>query len=357
MIQPWRLLTLSAAFELTLGIGAAVAQTVIVRNAPAGSPIELVLNTTTVASATADADGYATLAAKLSATTGKTEIDAYVFVELCGNTRRVLLIERGVRPPPPDAGCDRREVTGLFLVRQVSTIVVDVEGPNPTLLLRQESFNPRAVGTSTRARRAPTGLVLFGGAGLETFRDASAAACGNVTQCSEDDAGGAYSAGVAYWITRYLAAETSYLRPGEVNVDGSGDNFRFNSVLEAHVLTLGGKGGVPIGPVRLYGQLGWNYHRATSRTTQTIDSVSVGGMGADSVTQTIPGGTQTFELKTAGWGWGFGGGLEVWVRPWLGVYAEGGRAALKGTAVNGGQGVMDDAVTSLTLGARFHIGP
>lgn len=350
MTNPCRPLALAAAIEMIVGVGVATAQTVIVRNAPPGSTIELVLNAATIGSAPADRAGDATLAVNVSANAGKTETDAHIYVDVCGNMRRVLLVEQGMQPPPRAGGCDRTEIAGLFLVRQVTTLVVDVGGSTPTMWLRQGPAPPewliRGPGRDRPARvwsALPTGLVLFGGGGLVKFRDAIFLACGNVTECGGDDFPLGYTAGAAYWFSPFLAAEASYMT-AKLAVNGRGDNFRFNSFLDTDVLTVVGKGGVPLGPVRLYGQAGANYHRATSGTTQTLENVT-GTTGA-----------QTFELRTAGWGWLFGGGAEAWVAPSFAIYGEVGRAALKGAARDNGEGAIDDRLTVILLGARVRIG-
>ena len=49
MLKPWRLLVIAAALTGTLGPRPASAQTVIVRNAPAGAPVELAFDAATVA--------------------------------------------------------------------------------------------------------------------------------------------------------------------------------------------------------------------------------------------------------------------------------------------------------------------
>jgi hypothetical protein len=348
MMNRWRPLALAAALNVALCVGVADAQTVIVRNAPAGSTIELGLNAATIGSAVADASGTATLA--VPGNVSKTETDAYVYVDVCDKMRRVLLLERG-QPAPPAGACDRSQIVGLFLVRRVSTLVVDVGGPNPTVLLRQGPVDLRSPDRAAFA--APTGLVLFGGGGFGKFGNARAIACGNVGTCAGDESGLMYTAGAAYWLTNILAAEVSYLRPAEVTVDGSGDNFQFNSSLDAHVVTIAGKIGAPVGRVRFYGQAGMNYHRATFSTTQTIDDATV---TIDEVTETIEGGTQSFELKTAGWGWQFGGGVEIWVAPFVAIYGEGGRAVIKGDARDGGEGSLDDHLTYALGGVRIRIG-
>lgn len=350
MVKSWRLLAVAAAINSVTGADIATAQTVIVRNAPAGATVELAVNAETVGSATADPSGTATLTAKMFAGDAKRETDASLYFDICPDMRRVVLVERGEAPQPQDAACNRTESLGLFLIRPISTLVVDLSSPIPTVMLRQGpvDLNPQRPSTPV-----PTGFVVFGGAGMGKFRDAIALACGNVQQCSGDEWGIAYAAGADYWISRYLAAEVSYVRRSELDVDGSGSTFRFNSSLDTHVTTVAGKVGIPLGPVRVYGKAGGNYLRATTSTTQTIDDtiVTIGD-----VEQTIEGGTLTSEIKFSGWGWAFGGGLEVWIEPYFAIYAEGGLAGLKGSPRENVEGAIDERLTFAIIGARVRIG-
>ena len=313
-----------------------MAQTVLVTKAPPGAPVELVVNGATVASTSADQAGDAKLVSDLSANTGKTEIDANVYVDVCAdnNMRRVVIVERGQAAAAQPAGCDRRDSGALFLIRRVSTLVVNVGGSVPTVLLRQGRvrLGPR------RIRRAPTGVVVFGGAGGSQSANAVLMACGNVVECSGDDTGIAYNVGLDVWLTRFLGAEVSYLKPRDVEATGSESTFTFNTAFEADVATVAGKVGVPLGPVRLYGKLGTTYHRATFTTTQTTADL-----------------TQTFELRTQGWSWLFGGGGELWLAPAFAVYGELGRAALKGSGRDGAEGALDERLTVYFIGARVRV--
>jgi hypothetical protein len=328
-------LAVAAALHILFGTGVAMAQTVMVRKAPPGGTVELVVNTAIVATAKTDPGGDATLIMNLAETTGKTEIDANVFVDVCpDNLRRVVIAEQGQPPGPQPAGCDRRDSGALFLIRRVSTLLVDVGGTLPTIVLRQ---GPIRLGPP-RVRRPPRGLVAFGGAGLAQTRDLELAACGNVTECSADTSGAGYTGGATIWIMRYLGAEVSYVRPPEGEATGTLTDVSFDSAFDAHVTTITGKAGVPIGPVRLYGQGGMNYHRATFSTSQTSGDL-----------------TQTFELRTSGWGWTFGGGIEVWVSSLFGLYGEFGRAALKGTGRDDSEAVIDDRLTYFFGGVRFRV--
>lgn len=331
----WRVLGLAAVLHVVFGTAAAIAQTVMVRKAPPGGTVELAVNATTVATAKADPGGDATLTMNLLEHAGKPEIDANVFVDVCAdNLRRVVIVERGQAAGPQPAGCDRRDSGALFLIRRVSTLVVNVGGTIPIIVLRQ---GPVRLGPP-RIRRAPRGLVVFGGGGFAQTRDLELMACGNVTECSADVSGLGYTAGATIWIARYLGAEVSYVRPPEGEASGSLTDVTFNSAFDAHVTTIVGKGGIPIGPVRLYGQGGTNYHRATFSTTQTTGDL-----------------TQSLALRTSGWGWTFGGGIEVWASSWFGLYGEFGRAALKGNGRDDPDAAIDDRLTYFFGGVRIRI--
>lgn len=345
----WRPLALAAVLNVMAGVAVGSAQTVMVRNAPPGTTVEVVLNTATVGSAIVDMDGNATVAADLS-TLGKTETDAYVYVDLCDNRQRVLILERGAPVPPQEPGCDRRESLGLFLVRRVSTLVLDVADSRPTVMLRR---GPVTFGPPREPASAPGGLVLSGAGSFATFRDTTTLACGNVLDCSGDSSRLAYAVGGSYWITRFLAAEASYLKPSELPIRGGDETFRFTSFLNPHVLTVAAKVGVPVGRVRFYGKAGGNHHWATMGTAQTIDDITV---TIEDIPQIIPGGTQNLELRTSGWGWLFGGGGEVWARPAFALYGEVARTALKGPARDDKEGALDERVNVILFGARFRLG-
>ena len=335
--QGGRYLLWATAVALSVCVGAVVAeaQTVMVRNAPPAATIELVVNSATAATATADPTGGATLSTNLQTTTAKTEIDANVYVDVCpDNLRRIIIIERGQPATAQPQGCDRRDTGALFLIRRVSTLIVNVGGTVPTVVLRQ---GPVRLGPR-RIRRAPQGLVLFGGAGRSSTRETVTVACGNVVECSGEDSGVAVNAGVDFWLTRYIAVEASYFKLSDVEVSGSESTFTFTSALDAELATISGKVGVPLGPVRLYGKIGTTYHRALFSTTQSIGDVA-----------------QTLELGTQGWGWIFGGGGEIWVAPAFALYAELGRAALKGGGRDGAEGTMDERALYYFAGARIRI--
>jgi hypothetical protein len=351
MTRSWRPLAAAAVLKLSVCVAAADAQTVIVRSAPPGSSVEVTVNAKPAGSAKVDPGGDATVAFDLRALIGRVQMDADVYVDTCDTVRRVLIVERGQQAPVQEAACTRRDDLGFFLMRRVSTLVVNVSGTPPTVMLRQGRVNldPQA---SSRPE-VPTGLVVFGGAGLAQFGDFVVLACGTVTDCTGKDSLFAFTGGLDYWISRFIAAEVAYLKPAELDVNGRGTNFQFKTSLDPHIVSVAGKVGLPIGPVRLFGKVGGTYHRAVLGTSQTMDDVAI---EVDGETQTIEGGTQEFEVRTGGWGWLFGGGGEIWARPSLAIYGEAGRAALKGSALDAEEGTLDERMNYFMFGVRVRIG-
>jgi hypothetical protein len=360
MMVPWRPLVCAAALNMAVVVGVATAQTVIVTKAPRGAAIELVLNSTTIGTATADNTGKASFPVTLTSRGGRTEADVQVYVDACGNLRRVTLVEPGLQPQLPQIGCTRRELAGVFLLRGITTMVVEATASSPAIWLRQgpvpnEWLGEEATRISSKhlRRPSPTGLVLFGGGGVSSVKYATAQACGDVTSCSGKSSRPAFAAGAAVWIFPFLGAEASYAQSADATASGSESTFRFDHTLSNSMWTVAGKVGLPLGVVRLYVQAGADRHRATSTTTESVDTKTY--TDADGVTQTIPGGSQTFVLRTAGWGLSLGGGIEVWAKPKFGLYAEYERAKLLGKSRDGDPGQMDDIVTTFRLGVRVRL--
>jgi hypothetical protein len=352
MITSWRLLVAAALTALTmttLTAATAAAQTVMVRHAPPGETVETVLNATKVGTATVDASGTASVPLSLSST-GKTEIDANIFVDICDKLHRVIVVERNKLPDPQQPGCARRDISGLYWVRPVNTLVVDVAEGRPSLLLVKGSYNPERPRTWNTA---PRGFVVYGGGTIGSFRDAISVSCGNVTDCKGDSTLAGFTAGGTVWLLPYLGADVAYVKPQDVKTSGSGSTYHFNSDLESQLLTIAGKVGAPIGPVRLYGQAGMAYHWTKNTGTETIDDLTI---TVDNVQQTIPGGTQASLLETEGWGWLFGGGGEVWIARSIALYADLNFASITGSAKSGGEARIDDTLRFIAFGARVHIG-
>lgn len=138
MTKPMRLLVAAAVLVIT-GSGVAAAQTVMVRNAPPGETVEVFLNATKVATSSVPANGETTLPLNLHENNaGKLEIDANIFIDVCDKIRRIIVVERGQPAATQEPGCERRDIPGLYWVRRVNTLVVDIGGANPTMMLVKE---------------------------------------------------------------------------------------------------------------------------------------------------------------------------------------------------------------------------
>ena len=138
-----------------------------------------------------------------------------------------------------------------------------------------------------------------------------------------------------------------------MKTSGVGTNDSFHSTLETQLLTVAGKVGAPIGPVRIYGQAGMVYRWATSTTTETINDLTI---TVDNVQQVIPGGTSVAGFKTEGWGYLFGGGVEVWLGEYIGCSSDFNFASLTGKDKNGSEARIDDKLRFVAFGARLHVG-
>jgi hypothetical protein len=336
----WRPLAIAAALNMTAGAAIAAAQTVMVRHAPPGVSVELLLNDAVVGTGTADPDGTVTLDLKMPE---PGEMDANVYVDVCEKSRRVLVVDRNKRPPSPPAGCDRREVSGLFLVRRINTLVVDVAALQPSMLLVKGSYTPPKPvvegqeDAPTPRRPSPTGLSLFAGTGFNKFRDAFAIACGNAPGCNGEDGGLGYSFGGTFWFTRWLAAEGGYLKPRKTTVKG-GDTFTFDTTFDVDVFPVMAKVGIPAGPFRPYGFAGAAYHQSLLNTSETIDTA-----------------TQLFTQRTHGWGAIYGGGAEGWITSKVALYGELSFTKVKGKAEDGGEGLVDDRLRFIGFGVRIRL--
>jgi hypothetical protein len=272
------------------------------------------------------------------------EIDANVYVDVCEKTRRVLVVDRNKRPPSPQAGCDRREVSGIFEVKRVNTLVVDVGALQPSMLLVKGKYTPPkpvAEGQEeapSERRPSPTGLSLFAGGGYGKFQHAFAIACGDVIGCDGRDGGLGYTFGGTLWLTRWLGAEGGYLKSRNTKVHGAPGTFTFDSTFDVDIFPVIAKIGIPAGPFRPYGLAGMAYHQSTLTSSETIDAA-----------------TQAFSQKTHGWGVIYGGGAEGWVTRKVAIYGELSVTKAKGDAQDGGEGFVDDHLRFFGFGVRIRL--
>lgn len=342
-MKVWRPLVFAAALHV-IGLVPALAQTVIVQNAPPGSAAEFVLNGTAVATGTAGPDGLATLTAGQGAMADRAALDVFVWVDRCDTVRRVIVVERIATPAPAGAGCLRAQIPGLFLLQRVTSIVVDVERDPPTMRLRQGPapaewlVRPTPGAPAPSLSLVPRGLILFGGGARSLSSEFSEQACGDAPTCNDEDQVFSATGGIAFWPIEYVGVEASFVRLGKMAADGSGDRFEFDSEMDGGLLLVAGKVGAPIGRVRVFGMGGMNLHRATFTTAQVINDAS-----------------QTYQWRTEGWGLAFGGGAEVWLSSRLGIYGELTRLELKGDAVDGGEARTDAKLTSIVAGLRVRL--
>jgi len=353
MLRAARLLGLAALFYL-ITVSAAHAQTVYVTNAPQGAIVEFVLESTAEGTVTVNDTGSASIVAD-PAHLGTRQFDAAIFVDTCGTTRRVIVIDR-TTPPPPAGSCRRTEISGVFLVQKVTSLVFNIGSTPPTMLVRQGE--PPAAWL----KPTPTGgiahipyrghFALSGGAGLAKFRDYATVACGNITNCPSDLSPLTWTAGAAYWFLPYLAAEGTYVRFDKLTARATGTTFNFDSDLDSGTITIAGIGAYPAGKVTIYGKGGTNYHGATSTVRETIfDDVNT----VNGETQLVAGGSQVLQTRTGGWGWLFAGGVDVWVTKPVAIYGEVGRLLINGSSTRGGEGNISDPVTYVVVGAKVRM--
>lgn len=341
-----------AALGVAIGAHSAAAQTVSVMNAPPGSAIEVVVNGAVAGSATANGMGDVTIKLNSAGRTG--EMDVRMYVESCDEMRRILL-QAPLAPLPPQGACTRQDSGWLFSLRPVTSFVVDLGSSQPQVRVRQGSvpqawLTRRAPGEELPAGRdydVPGGaLVVSGAGGLVSGNSLSTPQCGDVQDCTRSQYKPTYGAGVTYWITRIVGVHAGLTRSSDITAEGNGTSFRFDTATRLEALNLAGNIGVPAGITRIYGIGGMTYHRATTTTAETIDASA-----------SNPGGKQTFELRTEGWGLLVGGGLELWANRRVGFYGEYTRSKLKGEDVNGGPARIDVASPAAVLGIRLNLIP
>ncbi len=330
----------------TFFAGRASAQTVIVRHAPAGASVEVQLNTAPATTATADDEGVATLTLNLPATLTETLVSVYV--DTCGREVDVRLLSS--TPAPVAANCTRSDGGAQFVIRPITTFVINVGGSGASVRMRQgppfaswltdtplDADGAAIEGGVATSLRPRAGLSVFGGGGIASYSNAKSLLCGD-TICNGKRFALGSEVGVMAWALPVLGLQVSYLRPAQTKASGSGTGFTFDSALDSRVLILAATVGGTSANLRFYGQGGANYHRATfTQNEQTADA------------------SQSLYLETKGWGWVAGGGIEGWVVPRLAIYFEGRILAVRGNNTTGGEGVMHDHLTTVMGGLRFKL--
>jgi hypothetical protein len=340
-----RLLAVAAALMTTLGAGVAAAQTVMIRNGPHSTSVEVMLNGKAVGTGTTDDAGEATIPL-IGTGIDKNGIDANIYFDVCDKMRRVQLVDQTKIVPAASDGCDRRDISGLYWVRPLNTIVfdlanTDLPGAAPSLLLVRGSYvykAPRDEDQPRIWRALPAGLLVYGGGGLGKLTNAYSQACGNAPNCGGTDSMlGSYTFGATFWLNHFVGVEGAYLKPRTTKVTG-GDTYSFTTTQKTDIFSVTGKGGLPVGPVRVFGEAGMAYHVGTQATTETKDVL-----------------TQAFGFKTHGWSYIWGGGVEVWAWKKIAIYTDLGVVRVKGSANTGGEAMLDDSVRYLFIGGKFSL--
>ena len=247
---------------------------------------------------------------------------------------------------------------GAFVVRQITTLVVNVSETAPSVLVRQgkapaawltdevdRPLSPKAVNSPSR------GLYGFGAGGIASLSDVRAVACGTGESAGSTNPA-VFSAGATFWLKPFFGIEASWLKPSDIRLTGASNAYEYVSTFQTDVFTMVGKLGVPVSYVRPYGFGGATWNRAHWTTTQIITEQTYTIDGAQVV---FPGGTQTFNLHTQGWSWIAGGGIEVAAGKRALIFGEGGWAGVKGDDRQLGEGKTDLRVFYIIGGVRIRI--
>ena len=337
------------ALYVVLGTTLASAQTVILRHVPPGSTLELVIDGTQAGTAKAEAGGNATVTTR----SVDGQMDVNVWLDTCDDVYRVILARPGATLIPA-GGCRRAQIAGLYLLQRVTSMVID-SGNTGSLLVRQgRAYNawltdPRPqvarageqteTQTTTAGASEPlpplTGLTLFGLAGLGTTMNFEEQACGRLdcTRTAPIQFGG----GVAWWFNDFVGAEGRYGYLGEVTIAGKESGYEFSTTREGSFLAVSGRAGFRKGKFRPFGRAGMSLAKATVATTQTV---------GDS--------RQIMDMRGRGWAPVFGGGLELWLTPRLGLLFDGQYLGLKGKDErDSGIDVLDDKLLTAQAGVTF----
>ena len=197
MLKSGRPLVAAAVLSLVVQAGVASAQTVIARKAPAGSTVELVLNTTKVGTRhrrcrrrrQAPVHPRRSTAASWRWTRPSTSTSARTSA---ASSSSIATWRRPRRTPAARA----RTSSACSGCGSVTNLVVDTGSVNATVFLRQGPVDLTQKGPKAQWSSTPTGLIVFGGAGLgrvpRRIRQLSA---GTARPCNGDDTHTTYVAG------------------------------------------------------------------------------------------------------------------------------------------------------------------
>jgi hypothetical protein len=354
MLRVARLSGLAALLSL-ITAATTQAQTVIATNAPQGTTLEFVLGSEAEGMAPVDATGTATVVGN-EAHLGASQIDARIFVDNCGTSRRVVIVDT-TKQAPPAGTCTRNDINGVFLIQRITTLVFNLGSTPPTVLVRQgpapaawlRPLNPNGTLASLPYERH---FVLSGGVGVLESQKFGLVACGDIPICNIDKNAQSWTGGLAYWFLPFLGAEATYVKFDKLTASAQGATYHFDTNQDGGLFTFAALGNIPAGKVNIYGKFGGTYHRSTFTVNETIQDQTA---TVDSVTQLVSGGSQTLQSRVGGFGWVYGGGVEFWLRKPIGVYGEFGRLYIRGSDLRGGETKIADEALYGFVGVKLRL--
>jgi hypothetical protein len=352
------LLGVTGAVCMTWISATASAQTVIIRHVGGQTKVDAGVGDSAPVAATTDAYGNERVV--LNAVKGDTQLSAQIVIDACGNARHVRIIGSQMTAPPAAAGCVRQTLGSVFVVGATTSLVVDLRSETPTVLIAQGPAPPEWLEDQSQGAPGvagtfqPSGIMLFGTGGLTTFGSFGSADCGqNTTTCSYHSNRPSATAGAAWWFTPHVAVVVSYMRNGAARASGTGDTYTFNSRLETNVLTVGGQIMGSVRHVTFFGLLGGAHHRARWLTSQTTNDTTVTVNGVD---QILPGGTETWDVRTTGWNWSLSAGADFWLGSRVAIQTAFQFAVLKGSDLGGSEATISERTPSVQVGLLFRLG-
>jgi hypothetical protein len=336
------------ALYVVLGTSIASAQTVILRHVLPGSALELVVNATQAGTAKADAAGNAIV----TTNSLDREMEGNVWLDTCDDVHRVILVRPGA-PLIPAGGCRRTQIAGLYLLQRITSIVIDSSNTGSLLIRQGRAYDAWLVDARPQVAKAGEGketqtagaseplppvaaLTAFGVAGLGTTMHFEEQSCGTLdcTRTSPIQ----YGAGVGYWFNDFFGVEGRYGYLGKLTVAAKETGYEFSTTREGSFVALAGRAGLRKGRFRPFGRAGLSLDRATVTTTQTVGE-----------------STQIIQMRARGWAPVYGGGLEIWLKPRLGLYFDGQYVGLKGKDEHDSGIEVDDKLLTAQAGVTIRL--
>jgi hypothetical protein len=323
-------------------------------NGPAGVDIFVIATKPKVRAATTGTNGRATLPADLVAP--GTELQ--VVVARCGGQMSIVLTERGRTDPD----CDNQQPGGATPGAQQQPRC----SCDPTGLYivwgRPAVINVTAGGQVRIDGGSQTGTTGGGGAigfiadidvarvslsDTDTICDDFLDEFGGQTSCDVDGTGVGFSADVGVTFARFFAAKVGFLSLGEVTIDvdvpiQQGVSITADGTLgSTRGVTFVGAIRVPLGPVVVFGEGGvWRW--SSSSSSQLALRVDNQVVESDSFSSDFSGVDPIF-----------GGGVEFWFTPRLGVSGGVRVAKASGEPDNDEEGPLDESFTVVFVGLKL----